>query len=86
MGVSVQADEFAGRVALVTGAAGHGIGTATATRLAAGGATVIVTDSHDGRLPHADDIAETIAFLASERAAHVTGEIVNVSSGSYMRS
>lgn len=39
-----------------------------------------------GRLPHADDIAETIAFLASNRAAYITGEIVNVSSGSYMRS
>jgi NAD(P)-dependent dehydrogenase (short-subunit alcohol dehydrogenase family) len=41
--------EFAGRVALVTGAAGHGIGQGIARRLAAGGATVIVTDSHERR-------------------------------------
>jgi 3-oxoacyl-[acyl-carrier protein] reductase len=36
-------------------------------------------------LPSAADIAETIAFLASDRARCITGESVNVSSGSYMR-
>lgn len=41
--------EFAGRVALVTGAAGAGIGQATARRLAAGGARVVVTDVHERR-------------------------------------
>jgi NAD(P)-dependent dehydrogenase (short-subunit alcohol dehydrogenase family) len=39
-----------GRVALVTGAAGDGIGRALATRLAADGAVVVVTDSHTERL------------------------------------
>jgi len=38
-----------------------------------------------GTLPTADDIAEVIAFVASDRAAHITGEIVNVSGGAYMR-
>ena len=33
----------------------------------------------------AGDIAETVAFLASERARHITGEIVNVAGGAYMR-
>ena len=36
--------EFSGRVALVTAAAGRGCGQAIARRLAAGGATVVVTD------------------------------------------
>jgi NAD(P)-dependent dehydrogenase (short-subunit alcohol dehydrogenase family) len=38
-----------------------------------------------GSLPDKDEIAELVAFLASPRAAHTTGEIVNVSSGAYMR-
>jgi 3-oxoacyl-[acyl-carrier protein] reductase len=42
-------DEFHGRIALVTGAAGAGIGQATARRLAAGGARVVVTDIHERR-------------------------------------
>ena len=50
--------EFEGRVALVTGAAGFGNGQAIARRLAAGGATVIVTDSHERRTK---DVADAIA-------------------------
>jgi len=51
--------EHGGRVALVTAAAGQGIGRAVATRLAADGATVVVTDSHPKRvLTVAGEIAE----------------------------
>ncbi len=32
------------------------------------------------------DIANAVAFLASDRAAHITGEILNVAGGIYMRS
>ncbi|HZP31508.1 MAG TPA: SDR family NAD(P)-dependent oxidoreductase [Acidimicrobiia bacterium] len=42
-------ERFDGRVALVTGAAGKGVGQATARRLAAGGARVVVTDVHERR-------------------------------------
>jgi NAD(P)-dependent dehydrogenase (short-subunit alcohol dehydrogenase family) len=38
-----------------------------------------------GSLPHKDEIAEAIAFLASARAGHITGEILNISAGAYMR-
>jgi NAD(P)-dependent dehydrogenase (short-subunit alcohol dehydrogenase family) len=38
-----------------------------------------------GSLPGKDEIAELVAFLASSRARHITGEIVNVSGGAYMR-
>ncbi|MBM3673295.1 MAG: SDR family oxidoreductase [Actinobacteria bacterium] len=40
---------LAGRVALVTGAAGAGIGKACARRLGRDGATVVVTDVHEAR-------------------------------------
>ena len=50
--------EFDGRVALITGAAGAGIGQATARRLAAGGARVVVTDIHERRT---HDVSERLA-------------------------
>lgn len=51
-------NEFNGHVALVTAAAGQGTGQATARRLAAGGAHVVVTDIHERRT---DDVAKAIA-------------------------
>jgi 3-oxoacyl-[acyl-carrier protein] reductase len=51
-------DLLAGKVAVVTAAAGTGIGSATARRLLAEGATVVISDAHERRL------AETAAALA----------------------
>jgi len=38
-----------------------------------------------GDLPGPADIAEAVAFLASDRAAYITGEVLNVAAGAYMR-
>jgi 3-oxoacyl-[acyl-carrier protein] reductase len=48
-----------GKIAIVTAAAGTGIGSATARRLAAEGATVVISDAHERRL------GETASELAS---------------------
>jgi NAD(P)-dependent dehydrogenase (short-subunit alcohol dehydrogenase family) len=55
--VSADPHEFKGRVALVTAAAGAGIGQAIARRFAAGGARVVVTDIHERRT---QSVAEAI--------------------------
>ena len=60
--------EFGGRVALVTAAAGKGIGQAVARRLAAGGARVVVTDIHAARTGQV-----TGAIAADYPAATVAG-------------
>jgi 3-oxoacyl-[acyl-carrier protein] reductase len=64
----VDPQEFAGRVALVTAAAGRGIGQAVARRLAAGGARVVVTDIHVARTKQV-----TEAIAADYPAATVVG-------------
>ena len=65
---TVVPDEFAGRVVLVTAAAGAGIGQAAARRFAASGATVVVTDSHERRTA-----AVTAAIAADYPNATVVG-------------
>lgn len=37
-----------------------------------------------GRMGQAEEIASTVAFLASDRAAYITGETINVNGGMYM--
>ena len=59
--------DLEGRVALVTGAAGAGIGQATARRLARDGAAVAVTDVHERRT------AEVAGALAREFGDRVIG-------------
>jgi 3-oxoacyl-[acyl-carrier protein] reductase len=60
-----------GRVALVTGAAGAGIGRATARRLAVAGATVVVTDVHERRTN------ETVEALRAETGAGLVGRVLD---------
>ena len=68
------------KVAIVTAAAGGGIGKATATRLAEEGAIVIVTDSHERRTR---EIAEE---LARRFPGRVAGLALDVSSEDSVRS
>ena len=56
--MSEAGDRLKGRVALVTAAAGAGIGRACARRLAADGASIVVTDRHEARTR---EVAEAIA-------------------------
>jgi NAD(P)-dependent dehydrogenase (short-subunit alcohol dehydrogenase family) len=52
-------DRFAGRVALVTGAGGAGIGSAVAQRLASEGASILALESHVGRTAGIVDALES---------------------------
>jgi NAD(P)-dependent dehydrogenase (short-subunit alcohol dehydrogenase family) len=65
-------EEFRGRVALVTGAAGAGIGRAIARRFAEGGATVIVTDIHEGRT---EEVREAISRAYPTRVLGFTMDV-----------
>ena len=38
-----------------------------------------------GSYPDCGEVADIVVFLASDRARHITGEIINVSAGAYMR-
>lgn len=57
-------DLLAGKVVLVTAAAGTGIGNATARRCIEEGATVVLSDAHERRL---EEAADELADLAGER-------------------
>lgn len=67
-------DDFAGRVALVTGGAGDGIGSATALRLAEAGASVVVVDEHEARTR---EVSARIAEKTGARVLGMPGDIAN---------
>ena len=66
--------EFSGRVALVTGGAGDGIGSATAMRLAKAGASVVIFDSHEKRTRQ---VSERIAAETGARVIGLPGDIAD---------
>jgi 3-oxoacyl-[acyl-carrier protein] reductase len=64
---------LAGKVAVVTAAAGAGIGWATATRFANEGAVVVITDKHAKRLARAlDDLYQVVGDNAAAFPCDVT--------------
>jgi 3-oxoacyl-[acyl-carrier protein] reductase len=72
--VSLSSGEFTDRVALVTGAAGQGIGRAVAARLVAGGADTVVTDVHEGRI---EQVCAELASAAPD-GVRVIGKVLDV--------
>lgn len=68
--------EFGGRVALITGSAGQGIGRAIAARLVAGGANTVVTDVNARRVKEVtEDLQES-----APAGVRVIGKVLDVSS------
>src|SRR6185437_4714576 len=65
---------LAGRIVLVTAAAGTGIGFSTAKRAAEEGATVVVSDYHERRLGEA---ADQIAEVTGEQPLAVPCDVRN---------
>jgi 3-oxoacyl-[acyl-carrier protein] reductase len=65
---------LAGKVVVVTAAAGTGIGFATAKRCVQEGATVVVSDAHERRL---EEVADTLAELAGERPLAVPCDVTD---------
>ena len=43
----------------------------------------LIAATHDGRAGTVEDIAETVFFLASEGARHITGQVVHVNGGAF---
>ena len=66
--------EFAGRVALITGRAGDGIGQACARRLAAAGATIVLVDEHEARTK---SVFESIAAGTGATVVGFPGDIAD---------
>jgi NAD(P)-dependent dehydrogenase (short-subunit alcohol dehydrogenase family) len=66
--------ELTGRVALVTGGAGDGIGSATCLRLARGGASVALVDEHERRTK---EVAERVAAETGAAVLGLAGDIAD---------
>ena len=67
---------LAGKVVVITAAAGTGIGSATARRCVEEGATVVVSDAHERRLA---ETADALAELAGERPLAVPCDVTDES-------
>lgn len=66
---------LAGKVVVITAAAGTGIGFATARRCVEEGATVVVSDAHERRLEEAADTLAALPELGGERPLAVPCDV-----------
>ena len=81
-------DDFAGRVAVITGA-WRGLGRAAAARLHERGASVEMLERLAAsypvpRLGTALEVADLICFAASEAAGYITGASLDINGGDLM--
>ncbi len=68
---------LAGRVVVITAAAGTGIGFATAKRCVEEGAAVVVSDAHERRLGEAADALARLPELSGERPLAVVCDVTD---------
>ncbi|MBI2891326.1 MAG: 3-oxoacyl-[acyl-carrier-protein] reductase [Nitrospirae bacterium] len=78
------ARELAGRGITVNAVAPGFIETDMTARLPERARTELLQQIPLGRFGRAEEVAETVCFLASEKAAYITGQVVSVNGGLHM--
>jgi NAD(P)-dependent dehydrogenase (short-subunit alcohol dehydrogenase family) len=71
-----------GKVAILSGV-GPGLGRESALVFAREGASVVLWPGMSGASPGSNEVAEVLAFFASDRARAITGQQLHVNASQY---